>query len=321
MWLPPESEPMTVAEPLAYLNGRMIPTAEVALPVYDAGVALGAAVSEISRTFNHRPFRLADHLDRLFHSLRYARLEIDLSQEELTAITLDLVAHNARFLEENDDLGINHFVTAGEVRGYGRLIGRPVRTTPTVAVLTFPLPFELYADKMRNGVHLVTPSVRQIPPECLDPHLKCRSRMHYYLADEEARRVDPTASALLLDLAGRITETSTANFLMVERGRIVSPPFARTLAGVSRRTVVELAAQLGIPFVERELSLANALNADEAFLTSTPYCLMPVSRINGQAIGDGQPGPIFQRLLAAWNRLVGLDVMQQVGNATANAEN
>lgn len=311
---------MTVAEPLAYLNGRMIPAAEAGLPVYDAGVALGAAVSEISRTFHHRPFRLADHLDRLFHSLHYARLEIGLSREELTAITLDLIARNAQFLDENDDLGINHFVTAGEVRGYARLIGRPVRTTPTVAVLTFPLPFELYADKMRTGVHLVTPSVRQIPPECLNPHLKCRSRMHYYLADEEVRRVDPGAIALLLDLAGRVTETSTANFLMVERGAIVSPPFAQTLAGISRQTVVELAAPLGIPFVERELWLADALKADEAFLTSTPYCLMPVSRINGQAVGDGQAGPIFRRLIEAWSQKVDLDIMQQVQPSSKSSE-
>ena len=305
-----------MAEPLAYLNGRMIPAAEASLPIFDAGVALGAAVTEIARTFHHQPFRLADHLDRLFRSLRYARLESAFSPEELTAITRDLIAHNAQFLGEGEDLGINHFVTAGEVRSYARLIGRPIRTTPTVVILTFPLPFELYADKMRAGVHLVTPSVRQIPPECLDPRLKCRSRMHYYLADREAQLVDPAASALLLDLAGRVTETSTANFLMVERGTIVSPPAAHTLAGISRQTVIELAAQLGIPFVERELWLFDALNADEAFLTSTPYCLMPVSRINGQIIGDGKPGPIFRRLLEAWSHLVGLDIMQQI-RATA----
>ncbi len=301
-----------MAEPLAYLNGRIVPAAEAGLPVYDAGVALGAAVTEITRTFHHRPFRLADHLDRLFRSLRYARLETDLSPEKLTAITLDLVAHNAQFLREGEDLGINHFVTAGEVRSYARLIDRPIRTTPSVAILTFPLPFEQYAGKMQTGIHLVTPSIRQIPPECLDPRLKCRSRMHYYLADREARQVDPEAAALLLDLAGRITETSTANFLMVERGSIVSPPAAHTLAGISRQTVIELASQLGIPFVEREIWLFDALNADEAFLTSTPYCLMPVSRINGQVIGDGRPGPFFRQLLDAWNALVGLDIMRQV---------
>lgn len=312
---------MNVAEPLAYLNGRMIPAAEASLPVFDAGVALGAAVTEISRTFHHQPFRLADHLDRLFRSLRYAHLEITLSPEELTAITLDLVAHNAQLLSEGEDLGINHFVTAGEVRSYAHLIGRPLRTTPTVAILTFPLPFGLYADRMRTGIHLVTPSVRQIPPECLDPRLKCRSRMHYYLADREAQQVDPAASALLLDLAGRVTETSTANFLMVERGTIVSPPAAHTLAGISRQTVIELAAQLGIPFVERELALSDVLNADEAFLTSTPYCLMPVSRINGQVIGNGKPGPIFRRLLEAWSRLVGLDIMEQISGVSRASEN
>lgn len=306
-----------MTEPLAYLNGRLIPAAEASLPVYDAGVVLGAAVTEISRTFHRRPYRLTDHLDRLAGSLRLARLEIGLSRDELTAVTLELVDHNARLLGEGEELGINHFVTAGEMRTYARMIGRPPRTTPTVCVLTFPLAFELYAGKMRSGVHLVTPSVRQIPARCLDPKMKCRSRMHYYLADQEARLVDSEASALLLDLDGNVTETSAANFLMVEKGKIVSPTTANTLPGISRQTVLELAAALDIPFVERDFQVFDALNAEEALLTSTPYCLMPVTRINRVAIGDGQPGPVFRKLLEAWSRAVGLDIRKQIEGAQA----
>src|SRR5205823_400528 len=111
-----------------------------------------------------------------------------------------------------------------------------------------------------------------------------RSRMHYYLADQEARLVDPDAIALLLDLDGNLTETSGANFMIVERGTIVAPTTANTLPGVSRAMVIGLAAKLGIPFVERDLQVYSAINADEAFLTSTPYCVMPVTRINGIAI-------------------------------------
>jgi branched-subunit amino acid aminotransferase/4-amino-4-deoxychorismate lyase len=87
---------------------------------------------------------------------------------------------------------------------------------------------------MTNGAHLVTPSTRQVPPQCYDPKIKCRSRMHYYLAEQEARLVDPEASALLLDLAGNVTETNTGNFLLVERGRILSPTTVNTLPGISR---------------------------------------------------------------------------------------
>src|SRR5262245_64798607 len=127
-----------------------------------------------------------------------------------------------------------------------------------------------------------------------------RGRMHYYLAGKEAQRGDPDASALLLDLAGNITETSGANFLIVERGVIVSPTLVNTLPGISRATVIELAGKLGIPFVERDFQVFNIINADEAFLSSTPYCLMPVTKINSIAIGAGTPSPLYRRLLAAW---------------------
>jgi branched-subunit amino acid aminotransferase/4-amino-4-deoxychorismate lyase len=165
---------------------------------------------------------------------------------------------------------------------------------------------------MQAGARLVTPTVRQVPPECWSPHLKCRSRMHYFLADREARRCDPEASALLLDLAGRVTETSTSNFLMFTGAALVSPPAEAILPGISREMVRALAGALHIPFVERGFFLDEALHADEAFTTSTPYCLMPVTRINGVAIGSGRPGPLFRRLLTAWSAAVGLDIGAQI---------
>src|SRR5262249_44420630 len=150
------------------------------------------------------------HLDRLFRSLRYTRMDIGLSKEELTAISLELVANNAKLVDQADELGLIQFITAGEYATYAGMTGRPIRSTPTVCVHTFPLPFALWAKKMRLGAHLVTPSVRQVPPQCYDSKIKCRSRMHYYLAEQEARLVDPEASALLLDLDGNVTETNGA---------------------------------------------------------------------------------------------------------------
>jgi branched-subunit amino acid aminotransferase/4-amino-4-deoxychorismate lyase len=301
-----------VTEPLVYLNGRTVPASQAHLAIYDAGVVLGATVTEMTRTFRKRLYRLDDHLDRLFRSLRYTRMDIGLSKADLAAVSQELVAHNGRLLDEAGELGLIHFVTAGEYPTYAGMAGRPARTTPTVCVHTFPLPFELWAKKMQAGAHLVTPSIRHVPPQCYDPKMKYRSRMHYYLADQEARLVDPEASALLLDLAGNVTETSGANFLIVERGTIVSPTLTNTLPGISRDTVISLAGKLGIPFVERDLQVFSVVNADEAFLTSTPYCIMPVTRVNGLPIGDGRPGPMFRRLLDAWGREVGLDIERQI---------
>jgi branched-chain amino acid aminotransferase len=299
-------------EPLVFLNGRMIPAPQAHIAIYDAGIVLGATVTEQTRTFYKRPWRMDDHLDRLFRSLRYTRMDIATSKEQLAGISQELIENNARLLEDGGELGLIHFVTAGEHAAYAGMSGRPARTTPTVCVHTFPLPFELWAKKMLTGTHLITPSIRHVPPQCYDPKVKYRSRMHFYLADLEARRIDPEASALLLDLAGNVTETSTANFLIVERGTIVSPTTANTLPGISRAMVIELAAKLGIPFVERDLQVYNVMNADEAFLTSTPYCLMPVTMINGAPIGDGKPGAMTRRLLAAWSAEVGLDIEKQI---------
>jgi branched-subunit amino acid aminotransferase/4-amino-4-deoxychorismate lyase len=301
-----------VSEPVVYLNGRLLPASEAHLAIYDAGIVQGATVTEQTRTFRHRPYRLGDHLDRLFRALRYTRMDIGLSKEELARISEEVLAHNARPIDKDDDLGLIQFVTAGEYATYAGMSGRPQRTEPTVCVHTFPLPFELWARKMQAGAHLITPSIRNVPPQCWDPQMKCRSRMHYYLAEKEVRLADPEASALLLDLDGHITETNAANFLMVERGTIVSPLSSKVLSGISRATVIELAGKLGIPFVERDVPVFSALNADETFLSSTPFCLMPVTRINGVPVGAGRPGPVFRRLLEGWGREVGLDIEQQV---------
>jgi branched-subunit amino acid aminotransferase/4-amino-4-deoxychorismate lyase len=184
--------------------------------------------------------------------------------------------------------------------------------TPTVCIHTFPLPFNLWSQRMKEGAHVVTPSTRHVPPQCFDPKMKYRSRMHYYLADQEARLVAPDAIALLLDLDGNVTETSGANFLIVERGKIVSPGPRNILPGVSRQTVIELAVKLGIPFAERDLQVHDVMNADEALLTSTPFCVMPVTKINSVGIADGKPGPVFRQLIEAWSKLVGLDVLGQL---------
>ena len=301
-----------MAETLVYLNGNLVPASQAHLAIYDAGVVLGATVTEMTRTFQQVPYRLEEHIDRLFRSLKYTRMEIGTSKTELAAMSRELVAHNARLADPQDELGLIHFVTAGEFPIYAGSAGRGARTTPTVCAHTFPIPFEFWAGKLQTGAHLVTPSIRHVPPQCYDPKMKYRSRMHYYLADKEAQLVDPDAAALLLDLQGNVTETGGANFLIVERGVIVSPTLVNTLPGISRAMVIELAGKLGIPFVEKDIQVHSVMNADEAFTSTTPYCLLPVTKINGVTIGDGRPGPVFQRLLAAWSAEVGVDIPRQI---------
>jgi branched-subunit amino acid aminotransferase/4-amino-4-deoxychorismate lyase len=299
-----------MSDALAYLNGQMLPVSDARLPVYDAGVVQGVAIAEQCRTFMLRPVRLGEHLDRLFRSLRYLGLDIGLTGRDLAAISEQLIAHNGKLLEAGDELGVIQFVTPGPYATYAGMSEQPARHTPTVCVHTFRLPFELWSDKMQEGARLVTPTIRHVPPDCYSPQMKHRSRLHFYLAEREARLRDPEAWALLLDVNGNVTETNGANFMIVERGTIVSPTPRNILPGISRSIVMELAGTLGIPFAERDFPLSAALSADEAFLTSTPYCIMPVSSINGRAIGDSHP--VFQRLLQSWSEEVGVNIKEQI---------
>jgi branched-subunit amino acid aminotransferase/4-amino-4-deoxychorismate lyase len=212
------------------------------------------------------------------------------------------VSRNSGQIAEGDDWSIVAFATPG-VAGAGR---------PTVCVHGYPLQFGHWAEQFESGVRVVVSDVRQIPPESLPPELKCRSRMHFYLADRRAAQRQPGARAILLDEDGYIAEASTANVLVYREGEgLVSPPPEHILFGVSVHVVQELASQLGLPFITRPLTTDELRSADEAMLTSTSVCLLPIVECHGSAIGSGRPGPVYRRLLKSWSELVGLDVPAQ----------
>jgi branched-subunit amino acid aminotransferase/4-amino-4-deoxychorismate lyase len=296
----------TVAEPLAYLNGRWLPLSQAAVGVFDIGFVQGVTVPEQLRTFGGKLFRLEQHLDRLERSLAIVGLNPGLRREDFAEIAATLVEQNFKLLDPADDLGLTLFVTPGASAAFSQFAPR---RGPTVCLHTQPLPFVTWAEKYRTGDALVVTDVRQVPAACWPPELKCRSRMHYYLADLQANQIEPGARALLLDERGRISEASTANVLFYFRGAgLVSPPKEMILPGVSVAVVEELAAQLGIGFTHRELTVADAVQADEVLLCSTSPCVWSVTRLNGQPIADGQPGPIAARLRVAWGQMVGIEI-------------
>ena len=299
-------------EPLAYLNGRISPISQAALHVFDLGVAMGATVTEMTRTFRMEPFRLEEHLARLFRSIRYIGIAMDHTPDSLADLARELVDHNGRLIPPGHDLGVTIFVTAGTSLTYTGLVDGDDHHKPSVCLHTFPLPYELYAPRLTRGLHLVTPATRQLPADCLDPRIKCRSRLHWYLADQQAREVDPHAQALLLDQRGSVTETSTSNVVAVFGRRIVTPRESTALAGISLQAVRELARGLDYEWSEADLTPFDLLNADECLATSTPTCLLPVTRINGRPVGAGVPGETFARLLSAWSDAVGVDIAEQI---------
>lgn len=302
--------PMT--EPLVFLTGQFLPASEAKLNIYDLGLVLGATFTDMARTFRHRPFRLEDHVDRLLRSTRYGGIPLSYGRAELLDITARVVAHNTRLIGADDDLAIVYFVTPGENLLYAGSSASMAPPHPTVCVHTFRLPFEAWRHLFAEGAHVVTPSIRHVPPECVDPKTKHRSRLHWFLADQQTRLVDPRAVTLLLDLQGNLTECAGSNFVLVKDRVIYSPERRNILWGVSLDTVVQLAPAAGLGFETRDLQVYDVVNADEAWLTTTPYCVAPCTKINGLPIGDGKPGPAWRRIMELWSARVGMDVPAQV---------
>jgi branched-chain amino acid aminotransferase len=299
-----------MAEPWAYLNGEFLPQSRLHLSVHDAGFVFGATASDLCRTFSHRLFRLADHLNRFRSSCRYTRIPLLLSDSDLSQVAERLVADNAKLLSLEQDLALVMFATPGTIGYYAGQAGGTGNGVPTLCLHTYPLPFQRYVPLFEEGARLVTPSIRRASSAVIDPRAKQRSRLHWWLAEQEAHQTDPAASALLLDDDNHVTETASANFLAVRNGTVLSPPRESILGGISLQTVRELCAELDIRFEERPLSVYDCINADEALLTSTPYCLAGVSRINGVSLP--WPGPVWLSLLERWNHLVAVDIRQQI---------
>ena len=303
---------MSTSEPIVYLNGEFVPYRHAQLSIVDYAVLMGATVTDQLRTFGHRPFRLDEHLERFYSSCKYARIVPPHTLAETRQAVATLVEHNAALVPPEADLGVVLFVSPGERPGYAAWKQDEVRSSPTFCIHSFPLQFSNWKDFVEKGVHVVTPPTRHVPPQCLESKIKHRSRLHWWIAEQEAHTVDPTAVPLLLDLQGNVTETAGANFLIVKDNTVQSPLPRNILKGVSLVTVMELCHSLGLKFVERDLQLFEVTEAKEALVTTTPYCLAPVTRINGLPIGDAEPGPIFSRLIQAWSELVGVDILQQI---------
>ena len=300
-----------MTEPIAYLNGQFVPISQAALSVFDLGIVAGASVTEMTRTFWHVPFRLKDHLDRLEQSLKLVGIDPRLSQDELFSICERVVSENHRLIPAEYDLGLIVFVTAGQNLTYLGLSELSRARTPSVCVHTFPLPFELWAERYETGLHLATTTIGSLPDDVIDTRIKHRSRLHWHLADIQAKKVDPSAMAVLLDQDGYLTETATGNICVVEGSTIVTPSH-HVLHGISRDVVADLAMSLGLTFASARVTPDELARASEAFLTSTPHCMLPVTRFNNRPIGQGVPGPVFQQLISAWSKLVGLDIIGQM---------
>lgn len=292
-----------------YLSGQMVAEADAKISIFDSAVLLGDTVTESTRTFGHRPFKLEQHVARLYKSLKVTRIDPGMSEEEMLDVTLRLLQANLPGYREEEDCWIVHNISRGlSIPGPDPTVQRG---SATVMIYTQPMDLRGWAKFYIEGCHAVTAMSRIIPSQSLDARIKNRSRMAYTLAEMEIKLVDAEAQSVILDIHGNVAENKGGNIFIVSNGVLKTPRSTNCLAGISRETVMQLANQGNICVEETELQPYDLYTADEVFFTSTPYCIMPATKFNGLPVGDGRVGSVTQRLLASWSELVGMDIVKQ----------
>lgn len=295
-------------ERIVWMNGEFIPEREAMVPYRERSFIFGDGVFDMTRTFHHRIFRLEEHVARLYRSLKALRLDAGMSAEKMVEISRAVAERNLHLLEGRDDYWVGQRVT----RGVQRVAGDNWdHTGPTVIVECTPLPLAERAHLYRDGIRIVTPSVRRTPPESLTPRAKTHNYLNLIAGELEAKAQDPDCWPILLDVHGNLCEGLGSNIFLVRDGELLTPREKFVLPGVSRATVIELAARLGIPFREADLDLYDAYTAEEAFITSTSLCICPVVSLNGSEMGAGAYGPVTKQLIEAYVELVDCDFVQQ----------
>ena len=291
---------------VAYVNGEIVPEVEAKVSYNDVGFLYGDAVFDTTRTFGGKIFRLQQHLDRFFQSLKYMRIDPLMTQDEMSDITMEVLERNLPLLGDNDDYWVSQRVSRGVRQDLGGL------SNPTVVIETFPLPLKQRASLYIDGLQLVTPSVRRTPPVSQSPRAKVHNYINIVQADLEVKSQNPNASALMLDINGNLCEGMGANLFLVKDGEMFTPHEQYILAGISRQVTIDLANELGINVKEKNLDLYDAYTADEIFVTSTSYCICPVASVNGSK-PDNQdvPGTVTKRLMDAYSGMVGIDIVGQ----------
>lgn len=296
---------------VVYLNGRIVPESEAVLPFRDRGVKYGDAVFDTTRTFGHRVFKLREHLERLYRSLRYVRIDPGLSIEEMAAITEDVVGRNLPLIGPDEDYWVSQRITRGIIDPNERSAW-PDYVGPTVLIECLPLPLTTRAKLYRDGIDVIVSATRRTGPAMQSPRAKTHNYLNLILADLEVQAQNPEAFAVLLDENGNLCEGRGSNIFMVSDGVLITPRERYVLPGISRQTVIELANSENIPVEEKDFDLFDAYNGDEFFITSTSFCICPVHSINGVIFGDGTvPGPTTHRLMRAYVDLVGFDWISQ----------
>jgi branched-chain amino acid aminotransferase len=245
---------------------------------------------DAERTFGGKVFKLKSHLARLYRGLEASRIDPLISIDELERITLGVIEANLSLLPDGDEFTVTQIVNMSQAQS-------PDDTgTINVVVYCQPLDFTRFAKSYLEGVRIITPNTYGVPPG-QEP--------------QDGKELGKQAFLLMEAPNGGVSECQGANFMFIKDGRIKLPDRRNVLPGVSMQTVLEQADALNIPIDEGTYTQRDIYAADEAFVSSTRYCILPVVTLNGLAVGESIPGKITTALLESWSAAVGIDFVNQ----------
>lgn len=277
-----------------YIDGEFYEKEQAKISVFDHGLLYGDGIFEGIRLYAGRVFRLEEHIDRLYDSARAIHMEIPVSKEQMTADLLETCRRN-----ELQDGYVRLLVTRGE----GSL-GLSPESCPRPTIIIIADSIALYPQECyQNGLVMITCATRRTGPAALNPAVKSLNYLNNVMARVEAASAG-AGEGLMLNQEGYVAECTGDNIFLIKKGAITTPPLsAGALGGITREVAFELAAELGLPLSEKNLTRYDVYVADECFLTGTAAEIIPAVKLDGRPIGDGKPGPITERLIEAFRSL------------------
>ena len=271
---------------MIYLNGKFMPVEQAMIPVLDRGFIFGDGVYEVIPVYSRQPFRLDGHLQRLQSSLDNIRLNNPHTDDQWREIIGRLIASN-----DPEDQSLYLQVTRGVAK---RDHAFPANTTPTVFMMSNPL-LPPTPEQIQNGVGVITAADNR--------WLRCNVKSTALLPNVLLRQLaaDAGCAETLLIRNGLLTEGSASNAFVIRNGVILAPPKSNLmLPGITYDVVLELAAAGGVPLEVRDIAESELSGAEEIWVTSSSREILPVTSLNGNPVGKGQPGPVFRRMHALY---------------------
>ncbi len=295
-------------ERFAWKNGQWLAQADVHLSLDDWGLIQGAVIVDRLRTVRGELLDVPAHLQRLRQNCADIGISIDIDQIG-DAMQVCVLRHLAFYGQQ--DFSIVVLITPG-LNSHTRLSGQS-NLSATRIVHSSAIDWKRLDYVYRHGQALMIASHRNVPSVCWSPTIKTRSRLQYFLADQQASQMNlPFAGAVLLDTNDCVTETSWANVVLV-RGdnQLLIPPMANVLPGISLNRTLRLARNLGLQVIETPLTVEMIPQATELILTGTTGCIWPASRLGSHAFPKPSQCAVYQRLLQAWIEELGFNFVEQ----------